>query len=140
MTITITRALAEDLLAEAIETRGADYSYEAPETSDVGTCYYWHGATNEPGCIIGLVLRLAGVSDETIQAADVVPPKGASHAGTTITSVVKRNVLGSRGVLVEDEALNLLSFVQAEQDQGVKWGTAVRRALQETRVDEEDEG
>lgn len=125
------------LLDRAVADRGADFVYHSP----VSSCLYWHDAkknpesyeracppmTGQPGCIVGYVLHLAGVSDEAIESL----PKGI--AGTALDHLTSRGVIDldsdSHG-----QVYYLLNRVQCEQDARIPWGQAVsegRRVLAE---------
>jgi hypothetical protein len=129
-TITIDRDRALDLLNQAITQRGSDYVYERPD--DGLTCFYWHQEGDTPGCIVGLALHLAGVERETLRKADTIPPRGASHSGTTIASVVARGVLANDGVTLTPGAVSLLNQVQARQDDNETWGDAVKHGVRDS--------
>lgn len=130
MSITIDRDRAIDLLNQAVEQRGNGYRYERP--GDGLTCFYWHQESNTPGCIVGLALHLAGAERETLRKADIVPPKGTTHSGTTIASVVARGVLANDGITLTAKAVSLLNIVQSRQDDNETWGDAVKRGINDT--------
>ena len=111
----LTMKLANELLDKAIAERGADYVYNPPEEmASQGQCYYVHG--DQPGCIVGHVLNLFGVSLETLSTVE------GNDAFYAI-----RKLLPSTSEVVRE----FLTDIQHNQDNGMRWGEAVNEARAE---------
>ncbi|MFE4681624.1 hypothetical protein ACFRNJ_12400 [Streptomyces sp. NPDC056721] len=120
--VEISLSEAKDLLARAVEKKGAGYIYEMPvvETHSGGVdqmCAYFDPKTGAPSCLVGQVLAGKGFTYERMQFLDA---NTYTSAGTLAdTDVIK----------VDNETRALLEIVQSEQDQGMTWGLALEEAL-----------
>lgn len=108
----LTYGRALELLRELVAEFGEDYVY-ADGDDDV-VCLYVHG--HGPGCGVGHVLYRAGVPLDVLRDAD----------DTDQSPVLE---VAAFREYADDEALQLLSDFQVEQDQGTAWGEALRIAL-----------
>lgn len=121
--IELTLDRTKELLAAAVAEKGADYVYTTPDgqqssPEDLTTCLYVHG--DQPGCIVGHVLHKAGVSLPLLSRSESDDAEGALGG------------LKADGIVAyEGRVSDLLKSVQAKQDHGVAWGTAVDEALAE---------
>lgn len=102
------------LARKAVELRGEDFVYERGRTR--GPCLYWHESEGAPGCIIGTILWLAGVSSEDISYCD----KGSSLAVINSERVKK---------FFTPDAVEYADAMQQDQDNGKSWGAAVDRTF-----------
>lgn len=97
------------LLFRAVEEKGEDFVYTplgVDEHGDSQCKYFEHG---QPSCIVGHVLDYMGIDS-------VREGLGASFA------------LRELGIEVDAATQHLLDEVQTQQDGGMPWGEALRRA------------
>ncbi|MGW6263745.1 hypothetical protein [Streptomyces sp. NPDC055085] len=121
--INLTLSRTKELLAKAVVLKGAGYVYTTlegeqgnPDTQPV--CFYVHG--EEPGCIVGHALHMAGVPLGRLLEEE------RNDAGGVLRSL---RADGRMRVSYEDGVAELLAGVQQDQDSGVPWGEAVTHAL-----------
>lgn len=121
---------AASLLMQAVKERGHDFVYE--RVSPGATCLYVHDRTRmidgqtqnvpesewTPGCIVGLVLKTAGIA-----LSDMAFCEGKSSSELI-------NILTHQGkIQVSDAARRIFTVAQTAQDDGQTWGYAVMAAL-----------
>lgn len=123
MTIVITPALALAYLARAVNEKGPDFAFSTDpddegNPSDSGCMYYYvrEGETPEPCCIVGHVFDYAGV-DPTLIVVDNQLNAKALFEFNDIP-----------GLEITPGADRILSAAQDQQDQGLTWGEAYKRA------------
>lgn len=128
--ITLDTFTVSDLLIKALEARGFEYVYERQDGPQ--SCLYVHNTLKsedgmlvdndpeewEPGCIVGFVLKGAGVSLETLKEYE------GQEARTLLRNLEENGIL-----TCDDEVSVLLSRVQGQQDEGTPWGVAVIKSL-----------
>ena len=116
MNITVDEAIA--LLREAVIGR-EDYVYmhpdETPDVTDVG-CAYTHG--DQPGCLIGVALHIAGVPIEVLAALN------HNH----ISSMDVLDDLLEAGFALDNHAVHVFMCAQLAQDDREPWKVALHRA------------
>uniref|UniRef100_A0AAU3I734 Uncharacterized protein n=1 Tax=Streptomyces sp. NBC_01393 TaxID=2903851 RepID=A0AAU3I734_9ACTN len=120
--VEITLSEAKELLARAVEEKGAGYVYKMPIVeARTGArdhlCAYFDPATKAPSCLVGHVLAHKGFTYDRMEALDV--NTYASAATLVDTEVIK----------VDNQTRALLEIVQCEQDQGQTWGASLGEAL-----------
>lgn len=126
--IDIDLAAAQRLVNEAIELKGADYIY--PKQN--GSCKYVHfdgffeedtdeyvTTSQEPGCIVGYAMWIAGVPLEELRRDNEDSAVGLAS-----------NLQHRGKVAFSAEAVDYLSMVQISQDKGATWGNSDERAKQ----------
>lgn len=108
----------------AVATENPGYVYAAPEhqASESLSCYYVHkdenGENVTPGCLVGKVLNVLGVSLEALSRYE---GSGAYSVTATVLEVTGQ----------PDEiraAHDALGIAQNAQDAGATWGDALERA------------
>src|SRR5262249_22980083 len=106
---------ALDLLAAAVQQRGADFVYRPVwvEEHRYLTCRYAHRGA--PDCIVGYALAQAGVSVSTLEAM-------------RDDGVEELYVEGRFPVDVTLGALAVLRAAQQSQDRGCRWGDVLAQA------------
>lgn len=110
-----------DLRALAAER--PDYTYNAYEDGDDGSCIYFHH-DGTPSCIVGHVLAKHGVTLEDVGSAN--------------DDVVEKLVTG--GIISGDSAaMGVLDRAQGAQDSGRRWADAVEFGILGKDPDEDDE-
>jgi len=120
---------AQELVAESIESRGADYEYPKQD----GTCYYVHGtrvwdedeeryvmdfSTATPGCLVGDALKRGGIPLEVM---------GGEYNDTSSNELLRKLQEGG-WLTYTDSASAYLGNAQASQDNGAPWGMAASAA------------
>lgn len=134
---------ARELAHEALRMRGPSYIYRNPPLTPDGernedSCYYVHhaglweqGDKSAPanpvcGCIVGYALHEAGIPLEVLR--EVGDESDGNDTGSMSAGELLLT-LQSRGLLtVTQDARDYLRSVQSDQDDGVSWGVAVRKA------------
>ena len=111
--ITLTEEQIENSLREVASAQ-PDFVYERPEDST--SCLYFHG--EEPGCIVGQVLAKHGVTAEMMQ--DTTKKSAYAHNTRWVGDLLKEDV-----IVTTNRGARMLRAVQASQDSGVPWRTAV---------------
>lgn len=110
---------ALELLEQAVSTRGADYVYRQHVAFDefgAVDCRYEHD--DQPDCVIGVVLHLAGYDIVTLGRLD-----SYAHGKPLSARYLYRHLyeLGA-------EACYVLGVAQEAQDNGYSWGEALSAA------------
>lgn len=135
MTTTIGKAEAIALLEQAVAERGVGYVYDTARMKEVKdeldidpfsgpACLYWH--LTEPGCIAGLALAKAGVSDEVLADMDQAALRG--ETGGTSISMMTGWLSNRADVDITEDGRAILNAAQAAQDNGETWGFALDHA------------
>lgn len=108
----ITYADALRGLNEAVRAKGYDYVYERRS----GIC--WNVFDGNPDCIVGHALVWLGV-----------PVEWFAHGCRENDSAcdIRAGLFADGMFDIDADALDLFSYVQAEQDNGSTWGAAVAR-------------
>jgi hypothetical protein len=116
---------AKLLMRDQVILKGEDHFYEENKEDFYGEqvnsgCQYVHttNGISTPGCIVGGGLVAAGIPLATFEEQGVNRDTAAPEA---IKALVKSGHIGDATL----EAVDYLSMVQASQDDGVTWGTAV---------------
>lgn len=119
---TLTYQTTLDTLRAIAAEKGPDYVYTnaasiTPDHKGSVSCDYVH--PDGPGCIIGVLLtRIAGPFGHLVTQAL------SKHEGSGIASFAHTFLNGQ----YEDDVLDLMRLVQAQQDKGVPWVLAVEAA------------
>lgn len=133
--IEITGPVALILLGKAVREKGADYVYVNPKGLKAGTydddmsmvanCYYLHDVDgkNVPGCIVGHVAKLVGVSDGILRMEE------NNTSDALIDRIhVSETDNGHQRFKFDGAATALLRAAQSAQDAGKTWGQALAQA------------
>jgi hypothetical protein len=136
----ITREKLVADLRRAIAEKGADYVYVDP-TGQMAEQAWLGGATcvnydkdGNPSCIIGHTLHYwkeeglvtNWVNPDTGQVTNIPSYTANSNAFEAFTEI-----RDNCGVLVDEDAAELATLVQVNQDRGMAWGRALEEALEE---------
>lgn len=113
---------ALELLKTVVEDKGADY-VDRNASSPGGCCYVY--ATGGR-CIIGEVLSLIGIKDDTLEEL---------NGWGNIDRIHENHQLPSNISLPKD-AIEILYVAQSAQDAGCTWGEALRKAENESKRQE----
>lgn len=131
-TIHIDKDRALELLRQAVSGR-EDYVYSNPgyDSNDRPSstnikCAYAHG--DQPGCLVGHVLRLVGVPMDVIRRLDGI--------GDAAEIFEVSNSLAEHAT-AEQDAVEALCRAQSAQDGGATWGDSLRAAETEDSEDGE---
>lgn len=128
--IIITRIDALNLLAQAVQERGAGFEYRHTTKIMVQGDYpgpmsgCWYELNGAPSCGVGVALHKAGVPLTTLDALDQVLDS------TDIESV--EPVLEAHGVTLTADALEVFREFQRNQDFGLSWGECLIDATKTT--------
>jgi hypothetical protein len=114
----ITWKVAEHLLLQSVADRGADYLY--PKDSDGSCNYVRDGAAS---CLVGQALYHAGLPIDRLAEFD--------EGGLTPANEFSKELLRD-GYTLTQRAAKLFQLAQELQDDGVPWGEAVARAIENT--------
>ncbi|AZF95863.1 hypothetical protein SEA_OLICIOUS_76 [Streptomyces phage Olicious] len=125
---------AQELVAEAIAAKGADFVYEKEGSSckyvhgidrvwdEEEECYIDSGFENAvPGCLVGDALKRGGIPIEVL-GGEYVNDSGSDELLSTLQD--------KDFVRVSDRAREYLGDLQASQDSGAAWGVADEKARQ----------
>lgn len=116
MNITMENVLP--LLKAAVDTRGGNYRY----TEHYGSCVYVDSITDEPLCLIGVLLVQNGAN-----------PKALSCNGSVSTLFMLQESINwdgpVLGVTATDGAQQVMRAAQVSQDTDGTWGEAYRKAV-----------
>lgn len=97
-------------------------------TSDLGCTYVRETSENnyEGDCIVGQAMINLGLDPKILLDADNALIRGGGKTASTI-------LIENRSAVEEhdDVILNRIDTVQASQDEGTKWGTAIRNLTEE---------
>ncbi len=136
--IEIDEERAIDLVRKAVAARGEHYTYSyenGASAKSYSPCAYWHVIGNEPGCIVGYALHLAGVSSDVLQSLDVPLKDNIS------TSIVFAHIdLTRNNVILTHGAIKFFRFVQGAQDRMCTWGDSLAYGLRVRKDDYVDVG
>lgn len=111
--IPIDAKLAVDLVGRAAIQRGINYKYPREERG--GGCFYWNAKDNQPDCIVGFALHLAGWPAEAIARLDHAGPVGVDVADLP--------------ECITPEAVQVFHVAQNAQDAHISWGGSYEKAL-----------
>lgn len=121
---------AQELVAESIESRGADYEY--PKQG--GSCLYVHGnevwdeseeryvmdfSTATPGCLVGDALKRGGVPLEAM---------GGEYSNDVDAGELLSRLNDNNFLTYTETAKAYLLNAQTSQDKGAPWGMAASAA------------
>lgn len=117
----------DDVVAELpaiIATRGEDFVYALHSDSELPyTCTYIYNG--EPDCLIGCYLVSKGVPVEAF----------GPYEGDGVDLLLANSVF-SEWVTATPEAVTLLVDIQDNQDEGIPWGAAYTKAVENLKEDE----
>ncbi len=112
LTLEMVRPMAVEIVSDR-----PDHVYQLQSTT--GECKYTQGGS--PDCLIGQILFRLGYSIEDLERFDICY-LGTDH-GTDIASLINYGFVSA-----DDSAREYMSILQANQDLGVTWGDALKRA------------
>jgi hypothetical protein len=126
---TVHRRISAATVRAALESVVADHPHRADRRT-IDTRPRYVRADGRPACLVAEVLTRLGFSTGVLKALDEEHPTGnILDTGVTLTEsghpALKK---------LHRDALLLLGYVQARQEQGVRWGRILRDAFQPRRL------
>lgn len=126
--ISLTFDEAKELLLEAVESNGADYTYQLVSVKYEGwdgkeaiatMCANFDPETKAPSCIVGHVFAAKGLTLDAL---------GSTYNLSGVDTIVEEADL----LDLDAPTQHLLDRAQVNQDAGIPWGEAVRSAIEDT--------
>lgn len=118
--IRIDRDQALTLLGYVVQSFPPDH---VAGRDDLGKCFYFDPSTHEPSCAIGWALNLAGVSLGSLKEMD-------HSADPMIKDIIRYNRSQQYGFVLTEEAMEIFSYFQLLQDDGIGWGECWDRTVE----------
>jgi hypothetical protein len=133
--IEIGKEQAIALLERAVQEKGADYTYTAIRVASYGEkCLYATPDKAAPSCIVGHALAYVGVPVEKLFELDHLGDIGAIYELNTTPihedydEDTPTALVEIAGVHLTNEAEELFTEAQGNQDSGKTWGESLQRA------------